>query len=507
MIIKKHFNELREIDPCNITGICLGKKIKRNTVVDKWCIVFYVKQKKILHDLAEANVIPKTVTVNQRKFYTDVQVVDKIVYASCAPGAYDIYDVDPLKPYSKNRVSARPLSGGCSLGGYLNMYGTLGGLFRDTTDGTIVGLTCRHVCDRMTPIVVTGRTNEITPRFSNRTLNYLPVRFTYIPERYSAAYNINATVLYRDEYSDNFNREYAEILYDSTINDVTYTFTTLNRTLCARAANTIDMPMYQPGFPLFRTSTYQQFISGGTVPSIANYEERPLQYTIGFVKRAAPLITDERYSNVIDSAVVAIKPSETRDVMLDSGSCNFIGFNNTGGSVFATTEEINNLNNTTPVFRTGAGMGALGQNTTSCGLSVAGFYSFINIDNINYSDGIIFSTNTTQEPASASIGDSGSMLWALLSSNSPAASAWKIVGQIFANSADGLYGYACRIDHISNLLKIAPWQGDNIKYSGNPKYFNLASNANVNYTNLDASTQFNRICYAVGTSLTTLVTY
>lgn len=61
-------------------------------------------------------------------------------------------------------------------------------------------------------------------------------------------------------------------------------------------------------------------------------------------------------------------------------------------------------------------------------------------------------------------GDSGTAVFALLSSNIPSLSAWKLIGLIFAGSQDDkpygeAVGIVCRIDNIQNQLKIESWDG------------------------------------------------
>lgn len=58
-------------------------------------------------------------------------------------------------------------------------------------------------------------------------------------------------------------------------------------------------------------------------------------------------------------------------------------------------------------------------------------------------------------------GDSGTAVFALLSSKIPALSAWKCIGLAFAapGPSDSMISTCCRIDNIANQLKIKPWNG------------------------------------------------
>ena len=407
----------------------------------------------------------------------------------------DIYQSNSAELNFQNRELCRPLSGGVAIGNFLNSYGTLGGLFRDDTDGTIVGLTCRHVCDKMVRIE-TSRGDEINPpALPPRTypfdFDYIKTRFTSLCDRYSPSFIINPnTVIYKNQYGNNYNREYADYVYDKIYRGITYSIRTYGRFNISQNVDLLNYPIYQPGYSFFNTITYVNFISGFSFPTDSP-SARPYPYTVGHVKRAIPLVTNEIYFNEIDSAVIAIEKSLNEDEVLNKTSCNFVGFENYNGSIFASSAEINSLssNTDTPLFKTGAGTGPIGNNTSQYSLSFSSFYDTIIVENVLYKNGISFILTDTNQiennialsalPALSTLeGDSGSMLWALLSSNHPTASAWKIVGQIFAFSNDPLpiIGYACRIDKIQKALNISPWNGDNIVYTPRtPKYFTAFS--------------------------------
>lgn len=441
----------------------------------------------------------------------------KIKYASCSPvSAFnDIYLDNPNSLLFENRIFNRPLSGGMSIGNFLNMYGTLGGLFRDETDGTIVGLTCRHVCDKMMRIGVSfgDELNPVSlpPRTYPFGFDYIRTRFTSLSDRFNPAFIINSeTVVYKEQYPNNFYREYADYFYNKVYRGITYSIQTFNRNDISLNTNLLNAPIYQPGYPLFNTITYINFMSGFSLPD-NNISAKVYPYTIGHVKRVVPLVTDERNFNEIDSAVIAIEQSPNEDLILNESSCNYIGFSKRGGSLFASTAEINSLSNNpnTPLFKTGAGTGPIGENTICYSLSFNGFYNFISVEGVNYRNGISFifynTNNINSKITSLSTleGDSGSMLWALLSSNNPAASAWKIIGQVFAYSDDNLpvIGYASRIDKIKQALNILPWDGKNIVFTpASPKYFTAFSFD-------ETITKMGRKCFRVSNFSTTSASY
>lgn len=422
-----------------------------------------------------------------------------VKYASCNVFNDNIFNV------TENRAFKRPLSGGMAIGNFLNMYGTLGGLFYDDTDGTIVGLTCRHVCDQMKPMEVRG--------YPGTTIDYLRVRFIAMEDIYNDRYLLYNILPYLSSYSDNYNNEFANIAYRPPGFNGSTLPTTFNRPLQTREEKIIDRPMYQPGYPLFETTVYRNFQQGISRPSntlVNPLTSRPFLYTIGHIKRLQPLYINPDNINEIDSAVIAIERPTNNQNMLDLTSNRYIGFNYKGPFLFASTDEINSLsaNKNTPLFKTGAGTGSTGiagTLTSSCHtLSFSHFYqdtTAIFVENVFYTNGIAFNiyngnTNTADNiPLSTLEGDSGSMLWALLSSNVPSASAWKIIGQVFAysNNISPIQGYASRIDKIQKALNITPWNGQSIKYTPRyPKYFTVFPAQGVEVFNKY------RACYRIG---------
>jgi len=418
----------------------------------------------------------------------------------------DIFDVTLTQ-----RTLSRPLSGGMSIGNSLNMYGTLGGLFRDNTDGTIIGLTCRHVLDEVVSVLVTGiqkNVEDAIPEVFPLDRDYIKARFTSQRDLLSKDFVIAPFVTYKPFMPDNYNREYANILYDKTYEEKVYTLQTTNRTAVARGINLFDKPVYQPGFPLFEGVTYNRLISGGNITDTL-LVKKPYPYTIGHVKRVIPLTIDTRLTNTVDSGVVAIEKYVSGESMLNGSSYRYIGFDELKTVQFASTQEIDSLNPVTPLFKTGAGTGAIGPNTTNFTLSFHQLYNFTSAEGVNYSNGIeIRLMNHTQSiPLSVLEGDCGSMLWALLSSNIPSASAWKIVGQIFAfNENYPVIGYVARIDEIQKQLNISPWNGEQIVYTpSTPRYFTTF--VEVNSGDEETINKMGRTCYRVGNSSSLSASY
>lgn len=96
-------------------------------------------------------------------------------------------------------------------------------------------------------------------------------------------------------------------------------------------------------------------------------------------------------------------------------------------------------------------------------------------------------------------GDSGSAVFALLSSTSKTLSAWKCIGLLYAGESsptNSSEADICRIDHIVNQLKIKPWDGtipttypvsDNITYTSRVPYLSTVTLSGRQFFNIGLS--------------------
>ena len=172
-----------------------------------------------------------------------------------------------------------------------------------------------------------------------------------------------------------------------------------------------------------------------------------------------PIISD----TTSDSAIVALSSYS----LIDNTSANIINFSEFAPYKFATNAEIDSLLNPaspnygSPIFRSGRTCGPIGfpGYTDSCNLSV---YSFNPALVGLYSNCYSYFSNSFYvrgDVVPGRGGDSGSAMFALLSSNIPAASAWKCIGLLFAgpNSSFPEYTIGSRITSIADKLKITSW--------------------------------------------------
>lgn len=165
-----------------------------------------------------------------------------------------------------------------------------------------------------------------------------------------------------------------------------------------------------------------------------------------------------------DAALLKLKDNS----LINSSSVNIINFSQKGPYVWATDSEIDSLLNPvspnfrSPAFKAGRTTGPVGfpgYQTTTCQISVYKFDASPTF--IGGPDGYasIF-TNCFYVSGNVDAGaggDSGSVYFSLLSSKSTTASAWKVIGLLFAGNTEVSIG--CRITSISSALNIAPWSG------------------------------------------------
>lgn len=250
---------------------------------------------------------------------------------------------------------------------------------------------------------------------------------------------------------------------------------------------------FYPEFFVFNTGYFfytipswrsrQEIIQFTEYPSQLNIMGLYTQNSIGYVKKFSPLIDATNFGGYevcyhsIDAAVISLNEcgpigggdplnlgstpwNEKYKVVDEEESFKQVGINYNEPMPFASTEEINSLIDIPRnIYSAGRSTGAKGYSgcrmrvtnvflTIGVGYdnSVAYFYDCIKYERVN-SEWIIYG------------GDSGSILIADFDG------VFKIIGLVFAGSfGSTAYGVACRIDRISEQLKIEAW-------ADQPKYF------------------------------------
>lgn len=175
---------------------------------------------------------------------------------------------------------------------------------------------------------------------------------------------------------------------------------------------------------------------------------------VGSMKRAMPIILPPG-SNKLDVCLINLS-----DDIVSTGSWFPLSAPFNYAPDFATKDEINEITLNDPLFKSGRTLGPLGSDS-SCDLRLV---------NNSFSIGVIFDGNVmnytdllrVESPYTNSFvssgGDSGSLVYACLSSTVPAASAWKIIGLHFAGSST--LGAAIRIDNIAQMFSVSAYKGD-----------------------------------------------
>ena len=151
----------------SVHGVQYGYKITNGIRTNELCVVFSVLNKKPLAELTQEEILPTSLVVDNETIKTDVvqraraslrtensSIIQSHTsvddYGRCSQGE-NLLVQDPL--VTPHRAMVRPLRGGISIGHLENepsnppitSGGTLGGIFRDKVDGSVVGLTCAHI--------------------------------------------------------------------------------------------------------------------------------------------------------------------------------------------------------------------------------------------------------------------------------------------------------------------------------------------------------------------------
>jgi hypothetical protein len=146
-----------------INSIGLGYKTVNGVQTDQLSIVFSVKDKLPLESLNTDQIIPTSINIGLNdSILTDVIVSDDSYFLSNCFAANE-------SSSATHRQKHRPLLGGISIGfpNGESYVGTLGGIFRDKDDGSLVALTNAHVAIRdLERALINSDKNSSSPNFS-----------------------------------------------------------------------------------------------------------------------------------------------------------------------------------------------------------------------------------------------------------------------------------------------------------------------------------------------------
>ena len=185
---------------------------------------------------------------------------------------------------------------------------------------------------------------------------------------------------------------------------------------------------------------------------IADYEPD----VIGSLKRAYPMTNTG--SNKIDAALINLTNS-----IIDTTSWHPLCANFYSATPVASTADIDSLTLSNPIFKSSRTTGPVG--LAGCELRVTGTSTSLSVNYgtvgvLSYADCLTIESPVTNTVVGSG-GDSGSLVYGYIST-SPSTSAWKVVGLFFAGDSTGSYGFACRIDNVTNLLAVSAYDGINV---------------------------------------------
>lgn len=414
----KRFNGIvKEAGGNHIRGIGLGWKTVNGIRTETPSIVFHVKKKLPLSELQPQKTIPKTLNIDGIEYKTDI-IENTRTFKLNSYGCYGINYNSYAQPHRVSfrwtPTSGNPIQGGISVNQNEGGTGTLGAIVWDRVNNKLCGLSNVHV-------------------FAE----------------------------------DPFLASEKSILID-------YGYPIFRN-------NTKDKGVVQPGEgsgPFFTPPTFSK------------------QTGIGYVKRYVPLYFwnwnsagEFVYKNLADAAITSliynttykeyvqlsgqapIETEITKYIVFQDSSKQFnMTFTDITGSQpyypFASTEEIDSVDLGDRVWKSGRTTGFVGKDECqleiiekSSDIDVYG-YTFSSFQTyVTFSDCFRFAyklvnNETIPRPAAILGGDSGSVLIADFNGIK------KIIGLNFAGgrynelAGDGSAGYACRIDHVQDLLNI-----------------------------------------------------
>lgn len=435
--LEEIFVKLKSNDT-NITGLKIGKKTTNGVATPDEALVVSVAEKIPLNLLKQDKVIPKYIEIGGSNFKTDVvEHVYNIAMPSparCISDASNLGALDPSSPIYLNRSYINPLSGGCNFSKWtpttINEYGTLGGIFRDKTDNTYVGLTNRHCVDK---ICTVDTYNVDKLDYNNKFYEFISLKVPFLN--------------YYGSMEETFSKE-----LDIDV-DPSYSSTTVNFVSVVRNYSLNNTNYYQPSRAIEPNN-----IPISDMPYGKNY--------IGSFKRAISVFPNydvtSFYFNYVDAALIGIKER------INPTSRFQIGFNYTGEIKIATDAEIDlAYTNQYPLFFSGSRSGPIGNpGGNACDLRISSNKVIADVQDEFYPVKYSFSDIVEFESSSLIAlegGDSGSIIWAQYPDG------WKIIGLNFASSLNNLTGEIrglfCRITNVFEELNIDVWNGEPLNIS------------------------------------------
>lgn len=454
--IQKIYNFCKEINKnpshpvrakYGVKAASIGDKQKNGISTGKMSIILHVSEKKNIDLLSKEEIIPDTLNADGVDIVTDVTIIEKSFTLDQTKYCHaENPEVDPVMQHRKKQ---RPLKGGISsiTGGMVSAGGanrgftdaTLGIIVRDKTDGQIVLLSNNHVYGDSTAMPSVGslgskwrRIQSPSDPTSNKVLNDVRILKAVQPGNKHYEFDSHGFGHY-------LHHNHGDKVYNGNPINPYGSY--------ALSSNAPETSQDIVG------STKRTVLFGDIVPYL---DLKGLGYPAGSV----------------DAGIVELSGYDLIDPI---ESNQILNFTEPGPYQFATEEEIfslfdeTSINYQAPVFRAGRTLGPLGDEGSSigsCTLSGNGQLSAA-----SYGPSLVGTgTGTYHFPEcihvkgdgsinAAQGGDSGTAVFAQLSSTVPSASAWKCIGLLFAGPRDLTAAICSPIHLIQEKLNIVPWDG------------------------------------------------
>jgi hypothetical protein len=143
--LNRQISKITFFGDTGVNHIVFGKKEKNNIEQNEYALRFYIDKKKPLNEIPQSDLIPSSITFNGVKIKTDV-ADDKLNFKKLTDCHQLLSSgLSSVQPVAANYIKRRPLMGGASSIYVEGTDATLGILFRDMDDGSIVAISNNHV--------------------------------------------------------------------------------------------------------------------------------------------------------------------------------------------------------------------------------------------------------------------------------------------------------------------------------------------------------------------------
>lgn len=143
--LKRNKDKLVFFGKTGVNHIIFDKKIKNNVEQNEYSLRFYIDEKKPFHEIPQSDLIPSSIIYDGIEIKTDVD--DEKLEFKKLTDCHQLlsFNLSSVQPIAANYIKRRPLMGGASSIYVGGTDATLGILFKDKDDGSIVAISNNHV--------------------------------------------------------------------------------------------------------------------------------------------------------------------------------------------------------------------------------------------------------------------------------------------------------------------------------------------------------------------------